>query len=465
MGKTLYDKIWEAHVITKTNEGRSIIYVDKHLIHEVTSPQAFAALKLNKRTVRRPEMSLATADHSIPTLKATGYVNQEAQRQVEVLRENCSQNGIRFYDVGDTNQGIIHVIAPELGAVLPGTVVVCGDSHTSTHGAFGALAFGIGTSEVEHVLTTQALQQEKSGNFLVRFSGELNPWTSAKDMALALICEIGTKGGTGYVIEYAGNAVQDLSMEGRMTLCNLSIECGARSGLISPDEKTFRYLKNRVHLSSEEMWIDAVDHWKQLSTDEGAAFDRSIRIDVSTMEPQVTWGTSPEQVMGINERVPNPNDFESQEASTACRYALEYMGLKAGIPLADVGVDVVFIGSCTNGRIEDFREAAKILDGRKIKSGITALAVPGSGRVKAQAEKEGLDRIFKSAGFEWRDPGCSMCLAMNGDKLAPEQRSASTSNRNFEGRQGKGGRTHLLSPAMAAAAAINGRFTDVRQYM
>ncbi|MBU2515005.1 3-isopropylmalate dehydratase large subunit [bacterium] len=465
MGKTLYDKIWDAHVITKTDENRSIIYVDKHLIHEVTSPQAFTGLNLNKRAVRRPEMILATADHSIPTLKSAGYVNQEAQTQVEVLRENCIQNGIRFFDVGDINQGIIHVIAPELGAVIPGTVVVCGDSHTSTHGAFGALAFGIGTSEVEHVLATQALQQEKSNNFLVNFTGKLNPWVSAKDMALALIGQIGTKGGTGYVIEYAGEAVKNLSMEGRMTLCNLTIECGARSGLIAADEKTFLYLKNRMNFPSEEAWMDAVKYWSQLSTDADAKYDRSITIDVTTIEPQVTWGTSPEQVVGINENIPDPDDFENQESRTACKQALEYMGIKAGTPLTDVIVDVVFIGSCTNGRIEDFRDAAKVLNGKKIQKGMIAIAVPGSGRVKEQAEKEGLDEVFKSAGFEWREPGCSMCLAMNGDKLAPGQRSASTSNRNFEGRQGKGGRTHLVSPAMAAAAAINGRFTDVRQYM
>lgn len=462
MTQTLYDKIWESHVITKTTEGGSILFVDRHLVHEVTSPQAFSALKQKKRTVRRPKLTVATVDHSIPTLKTTDFVNQEAEEQVKTLRENCRTYGIKLYDVGDINQGIIHVIAPEMGKILPGMVVVCGDSHTSTHGAFGALAFGIGTSEVEHVLATQALQQEKSKNMLVQFSGELSPWVSAKDMALSLIRNIGTKGGTGFVIEYSGDAVRNLSLEGRMTLCNLSIECGARSGIVAADDKTFEYLKNCAGFGEDMSWAEAVSHWKGLMTDADAQFDRSVEIDAGAIEPQVTWGTSPEQVVGISETIPDPKYIEEEDNRLACQQALDYMGLKAGTAMSDIAVDVVFIGSCTNGRIEDLREAAKVLKGKKIKSGMTALAVPGSGLVKNQAVKEGLDQIFQSAGFEWREPGCSMCLAMNGDQLAPGQRSASTSNRNFEGRQGKGGRTHLVSPAVAAATAIKGRFTDVR---
>ncbi len=464
MGKTLYDKIWDSHLITHTAEGKPVIYIDRHLVHEVTSPQAFAALKAAGRKVRRPEQTLATVDHSIPTLKNGPYVNEEAKTQVEALQENCRNNDIRIFDLGSIDQGVIHVVAPESGTILPGMTVVCGDSHTSTHGAFGALAFGIGTSEVEHVLATQALQQEKSKNLLVRFNGKLNSGVTAKDIALYLVGKIGTKGGTGHVIEYSGPAIRNLSMEGRMTLCNMSIECGARAGLISPDEATFDYLKNHVIFSKKTVFEQALESWKQLASDKDAEFDRVVEIDAGLIEPQVTWGTSPEQVVGISKKIPSPDDFNSPEKAAACQHALKYMGLTPGADISETKIDVVFIGSCTNGRIEDFREAAKILDGKKINKAVTAIAVPGSGHVKAQAEDEGLDRIFKSAGMEWREPGCSMCLAMNGDRLAPGQSSASTSNRNFEGRQGKGSKTHLVSPAMAAAAALTGKLTDVRQF-
>ena len=464
--RTLYDKLWEAHLVATRDDGTSLLYIDRHLVHEVTSPQAFEGLRMAGRPLRRPEAILSVVDHNISTQNRTTEIAEETSRlQVAALVENVQAFGVPYIPLLDDRQGIVHVIGPEQGFTLPGATVVCGDSHTSTHGAFGALAFGIGTSEVEHVMATQTLPQRRSKNMRVRFEGTLPPGLGGKDLALRLIGQIGTAGGTGHVIEFAGSAVRDLSMEGRMTLCNMAIEAGARSGLVAPDETTFAYLAGRPMAPAGPRWDQAVANWKTLTTDEGAAFDREVVIDVSDLAPQVTWGTSPEAVVAITGCVPDPTLAASAAEREAMAMALAYMGLQPGTPMEEVPVDVVFIGSCTNGRIEDLREAARVAQGRKVAAGVRALVVPGSGLVKCQAEAEGLDRIFLEAGFEWRLPGCSMCLGMNDDRLEPGERSASTSNRNFEGRQGRGGRTHLVSPGMAAAAAVTGHFTDVRRLL
>jgi len=464
-GKTLYDKIWDSHVVANDPNGETMLYVDLHLIHEVTSPQAFAGLRTAKRKVRRPDLTLAVADHNIPTEgQAKGVdavADDEARVQLQTLGRNVKDAGIEFFPMGDVRNGIVHVVGPEQGRTQPGMIVVCGDSHTSTHGAFGALAHGIGTSEVEHVLATQTLRQRKSKNMRIWFDGQPGPGVDAKDFALAMIGKIGTSGGTGYVIEYAGEAIDALSMEQRMTLCNLTIEGGARAGLIAPDETAFAYLMGRPATPKAAAWGLALNHWKSLFSDPDAVFDREERIDVSALGPTVTWGTSPEDVVAIDGRVPDPADFPAEKAEQIQR-ALDYMGLEPGQLIADARIERVFIGSCTNSRIEDLRAAAAVARGRTVASGVYAMVVPGSGLVKDQAEAEGLDVIFRAAGFDWREPGCSMCLAMNPDKLKPGERCASTSNRNFEGRQGRGGRTHLMSPAMAAAAAIAGHITDVR---
>ncbi len=465
-GKTLYDKIWDAHLVAEDDGDGAILYVDLHLIHEVTSPQAFAGLKAHHRRVRRPDLTLAVADHNVPTEgQAKGVeavADDEARLQLQTLGRNVAAAGIEFFEMGDVRNGIVHVVGPEQGRTQPGMVIVCGDSHTSTHGAFGALAHGIGTSEVEHVLATQTLRQRKSKNMRVWFEGAPAPGVGAKDYALALIGRIGTAGGTHYVIEYAGPAIEALSMEGRMTLCNLTIEGGARAGLVAPDETTFAYLMGRPAAPKGGAWAMALDHWRGLFSDADAHFDREERIDVSTLKPTVTWGTSPEDVLPVDGRVPDPAAYEGDKAEQV-RRALDYMGLEPGQAIADAKIDRVFIGSCTNSRIEDLRAAAAIAKGRKVAAHVTAMVVPGSGLVKDQAEAEGLDVVFREAGFDWREPGCSMCLAMNPDKLLPGERCASTSNRNFEGRQGRGGRTHLMSPAMAAAAAIAGHIVDVRE--
>jgi 3-isopropylmalate/(R)-2-methylmalate dehydratase large subunit len=467
-GKTLYDKIWDAHVVGE-QDGEAILYIDLHLIHEVTSPQAFAGLRSNQRPVRRPDRTLAVADHNIPTvgqnLGVAAVADEEARLQLQMLERNVADAGIEFFPMGDIRNGIVHVVGPEQGRTQPGMTIVCGDSHTSTHGAFGALAHGIGTSEVEHVLATQTLRQTKSKNMRVRIEGTPAPGVGAKDFALAVIGAIGTAGGTGYVIEYAGEAVRALSMEGRMTLCNLTIEGGARAGLIAPDETTYDYLRGRPAAPKGGAWEMALAYWKTFFSDPEAAFDREIVIDAAAIAPLVTWGTSPEDVIPVTASVPAPESFEAADKRASAERALEYMGLDAGQPIASAKIDVVFIGSCTNSRIEDLRAAAKIAEGRQVAPGVRAMVVPGSGLVKEQAEAEGLDAIFRAAGFDWREPGCSMCLAMNPDKLQPGDRCASTSNRNFEGRQGRGGRTHLMSPAMAAAAAIAGRIADVRDYL
>ncbi len=467
-GKTLYDKIWDAHVVDQT-DGDSILYIDLHLIHEVTTPQAFAGLRVSGRPVRRPDRTLAVADHNVPTegqaLGIDAVADEEARLQLQTLSKNVTEYGIEFFPMGDVRNGIVHVVGPEQGRTQPGMTIVCGDSHTSTHGAFGALAHGIGTSEVEHVLATQTLRQTKARNFRVRIEGEPAPGVGAKDYALAVIGQIGTAGGTGYVIEYAGAAVRALSMEGRMTLCNLTIEGGARAGLVAPDETTFAYLMGRPAVPKGGAWEMALSYWKTLTTDDNAVFDREIVLDAAEIAPTLTWGTSPEDVVAVGGRVPAPESFATPDKRASAVRALEYMGLEAGQLITDAKVDVVFIGSCTNSRIEDLRVAASIAEGRKVADGVRAMVVPGSGLVSAQAEAEGLDEIFRAAGFEWREPGCSMCLAMNPDKLGPGQRCASTSNRNFEGRQGRGGRTHLMSPAMAAAAAIAGHIVDVRDFL
>jgi 3-isopropylmalate/(R)-2-methylmalate dehydratase large subunit len=467
-GKTLYDKIWDAHVVDQ-QDGEAILYIDLHLIHEVTTPQAFAGLRANGRKVRRPDRTLAVADHNVPTegqaLGVDAVADEEARLQLQTLARNVADNGIEFFPMGDVRNGIVHVVGPEQGRTQPGMTIVCGDSHTSTHGAFGALAHGIGTSEVEHVLATQTLRQKKAKNFRVRIEGEPVPGVGAKDYALAVIGEIGTAGGTGYVIEYAGSAVRALSMEGRMTLCNLTIEGGARAGLVAPDETTFAYLQGRPAAPKGGAWEMALDYWKTFFTDDDAVFDREIVLDASAIAPLVTWGTSPEDVVAVTDAVPDPASFATPDKRAAAERALDYMGLTAGQPITDARIDVVFIGSCTNSRIEDLRAAAKIAEGRQVAPGVRAMVVPGSGLVREQAEAEGLDAVFKAAGFEWREPGCSMCLGMNPDRLAPGQRSASTSNRNFEGRQGRGGRTHLMSPPMAAAAAIAGHIADVRDFL
>jgi 3-isopropylmalate/(R)-2-methylmalate dehydratase large subunit len=467
-GKTLYDKIWDAHLVAE-QDGEAILYIDLHLIHEVTTPQAFAGLRANRRKVRRPDRTLAVADHNIPTegqgLGVAAVADEEARLQLATLERNVADNGIEFFPMGDIRNGIVHVVGPEQGRTQPGMTIVCGDSHTSTHGAFGALAHGIGTSEVEHVLATQTLRQTKAKNLRVMIEGTPAPGVGAKDFALAVIGEIGTAGGTGYVIEYAGDAVRALSMEGRMTLCNLTIEGGARAGLVAPDETTFDYLRGRPSAPKGGAWDIALASWKTLFSDPDAVFDREVRIDASAIAPLVTWGTSPEDVVPVTGAAPSPDAFSSPDKRAAVARALEYMGLEAGQPIASAKVDVVFIGSCTNSRIEDLRVAADIVRGRQVAPGVRAMVVPGSGLVKAQAEEEGLDVVFREAGFDWREPGCSMCLGMNPDRLAPGERCASTSNRNFEGRQGRGGRTHLMSPAMAAAAALAGRIADVRDYL
>jgi 3-isopropylmalate/(R)-2-methylmalate dehydratase large subunit len=464
--KTLYDKIWDAHLVHEAEDGTCIIYIDRHLVHEVTSPQAFEGLRLSGRTVRCPEKTVAVPDHNVPTDpdRLNGIRDEQSRIQVEELRRNAREFGIELYDVDDIRQGIVHIVGPEQGWTLPGMTIVCGDSHTATHGAFGALAHGIGTSEVEHVLATQTLIQKKSKNMLVRVDGELAPGVTAKDITLSIIGKTGTAGGTGHVIEYAGSAIESLSMEGRMTVCNMAIEGGARAGLIAPDEKTFEYIKGRPHAPKGEDWEKALAYWRTLKSDPGAHYDKVVEIDAADIAPVVTWGTSPEDVLPITATVPHPEDFEGPKRE-AVRRALDYMGLTPGMKLTDIEIDTVFIGSCTNGRIEDLREVAKIMEGRKVKEGIRAMIVPGSGLVRAQAEAEGIAQKLIEAGFEWRMAGCSMCLGMNPDQLKPGERCASTSNRNFEGRQGYKGRTHLLSPAMAAAAAVTGRLTDVRDLL
>jgi 3-isopropylmalate/(R)-2-methylmalate dehydratase large subunit len=465
MGKTLYDKIFDDHVVDRQPDGTCLLYIDRHLVHEVTSPQAFEGLRLAKRKVRAPEKTLAVVDHNVPTSdRRKGIDDPESRIQVETLARNAKEFGIEYYDELDQRQGIVHVIGPEQGFTLPGTTIVCGDSHTSTHGAFGALAHGIGTSEVEHVLATQTLIQRKAKNMRVIVDGKRSEGVSAKDIILSIIGEIGTAGGTGHVIEYAGEAIRDLSLEGRMTVCNMSIEAGARAGLIAPDEKTFEYLKGRPKAPKGAAWDAALRYWETLRSDDDAQFDCEVRLDASKLPPVVTWGTSPEDVVSITGTVPDPDAVADEGKRAAMRRALDYMGLTPGTKITDIKLDRVFIGSCTNARIEDLREVARIAQGKKVASHVYAMIVPGSGLVKAQAEAEGLDRILKEAGFDWREAGCSMCLGMNPDQLRPRERCASTSNRNFEGRQGRLGRTHLVSPAMAAAAAIAGHFVDVRTW-
>jgi len=464
--KTLYDKIWDAHLAHEADDGTCLLYIDRHLVHEVTSPQAFEGLRMAGRSVRAPDKTIAVPDHNVPTTldRAKGIENEESRIQVEALDKNAKDFGIHYYPVDDVRQGIVHIVGPEQGWTLPGMTVVCGDSHTATHGAFGALAHGIGTSEVEHVLATQTLIQQKSKNMKVEITGKLRPGVTAKDITLSVIGKTGTAGGTGYVIEYCGEAIRDLSMEGRMTVCNMAIEGGARAGLIAPDEKTFEYCMGRPHAPKGAQWEAALAWWKTLYSDDDAHWDLVLTLKGEDIAPVVTWGTSPEDVLPITANVPSPTDFEGGKVDAVQR-SLDYMGLTPGMPLSEIEVDTVFIGSCTNGRIEDLRAAAAILKGKKIKEGLRAMIVPGSGLVRAQAEEEGLAQIFKDAGFEWRLAGCSMCLAMNPDQLSPGERCAATSNRNFEGRQGRGGRTHLVSPGMAAAAAITGRLTDVREMM
>ena len=463
--KTLYDKIWDAHVAHEADDGTCLLYIDRHLVHEVTSPQAFEGLRMTGRSVRRPDQTIAVPDHNVPTTldrANAATMTEDSRVQVAALDTNAKEFGLHYYPVSDVRQGIVHIVGPEQGWTLPGMTVVCGDSHTATHGAFGSLAHGIGTSEVEHVLATQTLIQKKSKNMKVEITGKLAPGVTAKDITMTVIGETGTAGGTGYVIEYCGEAIRDLSMEGRMTVCNMAIEGGARAGLIAPDDKTFEYCKGRPHAPKGAQWEAAMDWWKTLYSDDDAHWDKVITIKGEDIAPAVTWGTSPEDVLPITAKVPAASDFTGGKVDAAKR-AIEYMGLTEGMALTDIEIDTVFIGSCTNGRIEDLRAAAAVLKGKKIKEGMRAMIVPGSGLVRAQAEEEGLADIFKDAGFEWRLAGCSMCLAMNPDQLAPGERCASTSNRNFEGRQGFKGRTHLMSPAMAAAAALTGRLTDIRQ--
>jgi 3-isopropylmalate/(R)-2-methylmalate dehydratase large subunit len=464
MAKTLFDKIWENHLVHRQDDGTCLIYVDRHLVHEVTSPQAFEGLRMTGRKVHRPQATLAVADHNVPTSdRSKGIVEAESRIQVETLEQNTRDFGVPYFSMDDIRQGIVHIIGPEQGFTQPGMTIVCGDSHTSTHGAFGALAFGIGTSEVEHVLATQTLIQRPAKNMRISVEGTLLPGVTAKDVVLAIIGKIGTAGGTGYVVEFAGSVIRGLSMEGRMTVCNMTIEAGARAGLIAPDETTFEYLKGRPMAPKGAAFEQALAFWKTLPSDPGAKYDVEIELKAEDIVPQVTWGTSPEDVLPITAKVPNPADVADEDKRRAMQRALDYMGLTAGTPLTQVKIDRVFIGSCTNGRIEDLREVAKLAAGRKVAAHVNAMVVPGSGLVKAQAEAEGLDKILIEAGFDWREPGCSMCLAMNPDKLAPGERCASTSNRNFEGRQGRGGRTHLVSPAMATAAAITGHLADVRE--
>ena len=464
MSKTLYDKIWDDHLVHEDSDGTALLYVDRHLVHEVTSPQAFEGLRIQGRQVRKPKLTLAVPDHNVPTTdRSKGISDKQSKIQVDTLRNNCKEFGINLFDVNDKRQGIVHIIGPEQGFTQPGTVIVCGDSHTATHGAFGSLAFGIGTSEVEHVLATQTLIQKKSKNFRVNVNGSLPAGVTSKDVILKIIGTIGTAGGTGYVIEFAGEVIRNLSVEQRMTICNMTIEAGARAGLIAPDDKTIEYFKDRPMSPKGENWTKAVAHWKKLFSDSDAKFDKEVNIDAKDIEPLVTWGTSPQDVSPITGEVPDPEKEKDKDRRTAMYRSLEYMGLKPKMKISDIKVDKIFIGSCTNGRIEDLRLAAKLLKGKKIASDVSAMVVPGSGLVKKQAEEEGIDKVFKNAGFEWREPGCSMCLGMNEDQLSSKERCASTSNRNFEGRQGRGGRTHLVSPGMAVAAAIKGYLADVRE--
>ncbi|MGV2979303.1 3-isopropylmalate dehydratase large subunit [Camelimonas sp. ID_303_24] len=463
--RTLYDKIWDDHVVDTREDGASLLYIDRHLVHEVTSPQAFEGLRVSGRKVRAPQKTLAVVDHNVPTSdRSKPNPDPESATQIETLAQNARDFGVEYYSEHDVRQGVVHIIGPEQGFTLPGTTIVCGDSHTSTHGAFGALAHGIGTSEVEHVLATQTLIQKKAKNMLVQVDGSLPAGVTAKDIILAIIGEIGTAGGTGHVMEYAGQAIRELSMEGRMTVCNMSIEGGARAGLIAPDEKTWEYLRGRPKAPQGAAFDEAVRFWETLRTDEGAHFDSVIRLDAANLPPIVSWGTSPEDVISVAGVVPDPDQITDEAKRISKHRALEYMGLKAGTKITDIGIDRVFIGSCTNGRIEDLRAVARMVEGKKVHANVNAMVVPGSGLVKQQAEQEGIDRILIAAGFDWREPGCSMCLAMNPDRLAPHERCASTSNRNFEGRQGFKGRTHLVSPAMAAAAAIEGHFVDIRDW-
>jgi len=464
--RTIYDKIWDDHVAHEADDGTCRLYIDRHLVHEVTSPQAFEGLRMSNRPVRAPEKTVAVPDHNVPTdpTRLEGIKDEQSRIQVEALRQNAKDFRIEIYDIDDARQGIVHIVGPEQGWTQPGMTIVCGDSHTATHGAFGALAHGIGTSEVEHVLATQTLIQKKSKNMLVNVDGDLAPGVTAKDITMSIIGKTGTAGGTGHVIEYAGSAIRDLSMEGRMTVCNMAIEGGARAGLIAPDDKTFAYVKGRPHAPKAGQWEMAVNYWKTLTSDEGAHYDNVLKMDAADIPPVVTWGTSPEDVLPITGVVPAAGDFEGGKVDAAQR-SLDYMGLTPGQKLSDVEIDTVFIGSCTNGRIEDLREVAKIMEGRRVKDGLRAMIVPGSGLVRLQAEEEGIAQKLQEAGFEWRMAGCSMCLGMNPDQLAPGERCASTSNRNFEGRQGYKGRTHLMSPGMAAAAAVTGRLTDVRDLM
>ncbi len=465
MPKTLYDKIWNEHLVHQQDDGTSLLFVDRHLIHEVTSPQAFEGLRNSNRKVRQPNLTLAVADHNVPTTdRSKGISDKESKIQVDTLDDNCKEFGIQIFGMNDKRQGIVHIIGPEQGFTQPGTIIVCGDSHTATHGAFGALAFGIGTSEVEHVLATQTLVQKKSKNFRINVNGALPIGVTSKDVILQIIGKIGTAGGTGYVIEYAGNLISSLSVENRMTICNMTIEGGARAGLIEPDQKVFDYLKDKPMSPKKENWEKALEYWHTLKSDEGAHFDKEVNLEGQDIKPMVTWGTSPQDVLTIDENIPNPENEKDVDKKNSLERSLKYMGLNPNTKIKDIKIDKVFIGSCTNGRIEDLREAAKILKDKKIAGHVNAMVVPGSGLVKQQAEQEGLDKIFINSGFEWREPGCSMCLAMNADKLKPGERCASTSNRNFEGRQGRGGRTHLVSPGMAAAAAICGNLDDVRKY-
>jgi 3-isopropylmalate/(R)-2-methylmalate dehydratase large subunit len=465
--KTLFEKVWQQHLVAEPPGEPSILYIDLHLIHEVTSPQAFDGLRMTHRKLRRPDRTIATVDHNVPTSSIEDrlhIVDQISARQVEALRKNCADFGVEFYDVQSPNQGIVHIIGPELGLTKPGMTIVCGDSHTSTHGAFGALAFGIGTSEVEHVMATQTLPQDKPKTFRINVEGTLPIGVTAKDIVLHIIGQIGTAGATGHVIEYAGSAIRNLSMEGRMTICNMSIEAGARAGMIAPDATTFAYLKGRPFSPQGATWDEAVQHWSELVTDTGAIFDRELTIAAIDITPTVSWGTSPGMVTGVKSTVPLPDPTASEADQKAFERALEYMDLKAGTPIEQIAINRAFIGSCTNARIEDLRAAASVVRGYHVATTVRAMVVPGSQHVKAQAEEEGLDKVFTEAGFDWREPGCSMCLGMNPDILAPGERCASTSNRNFEGRQGRGGRTHLVSPQMAAAAAITGHFTDIRNW-
>lgn len=464
--RTLFEKIWDDHIVNQQDDGTCLIYIDRHLVHEVTSPQAFEGLRMNGRKVRQLKNTLAVMDHNVPTTnRENGITEEDSRIQIDALRKNCEEFGVQLFDILDKRQGIVHIIGPEQGFTLPGMTIVCGDSHTSTHGAFGSLAFGIGTSEVEHVLATQTLIQKPAKTMLIQVNGTLKTGVTAKDLMLAIIKEIGTAGGTGYVLEFAGEAISKLSMEGRMTMCNMSIEAGARAGMVAPDQTTFDYIKGRPMAPTGADWDKAVAYWKRLPSDDGAQYDKVVNLNADDIAPVITWGTTPEDVIDVTGTVPAPEDFDTPQKQESVKRMLDYMGLNAGMNITDIKIDKMFLGSCTNARIEDIREAASIAKGRKVADHVQALIVPGSGLVKEQAEAEGLDKILIEAGFEWREPGCSMCLAMNADRLEPGERCASTSNRNFEGRQGRGGRTHLMSPAMAAAAAIKGTIADVREFL